>query len=101
MGLLGGALVCLLVISTTLAEGSFRITALQQGNTALAQRQQELAQQVAEEGSPSVIEKRASQLGMVPLGELRFIDLKSGRIEEYTAGQQGVPAVPAVPGYSP
>ena len=35
VGLLGGALVSLLVISTTLAQGSFRITSLQQQNAEL------------------------------------------------------------------
>jgi hypothetical protein len=93
--------VCLLVISTTLAQGSFQITALQQGNAALAQQQQELAQQVAQDEAPGTIEQRARQLGMVPLGELRFINLTSGRVDAYTAGSAGARAAAAVPGYSP
>src|SRR5436853_6128309 len=36
VGLLGGALVSLLVISTTLAQGSFRVTSLQEQNAQLA-----------------------------------------------------------------
>src|SRR5271170_6197401 len=42
LGLLGGGLVCLLVINTTLAAGSFRISALQQGNAQASQRVEEL-----------------------------------------------------------
>src|SRR5256714_198522 len=38
VGLLGGALVSLLVISTTLAQGSFRVTSLQEQNADLARQ---------------------------------------------------------------
>ena len=54
IGLLAGGLVCLLVINTTLAAAAFRITALQNGNAALAQQKQELQQKVAEEKSAAL-----------------------------------------------
>ena len=57
--LLGGGLVCLLVINTTLAAASYRINNLQQSNAQAAQRVQELQQQVATEESPGSIEQRA------------------------------------------
>lgn len=79
-GLLGGALVSLLVISTTLAEGSFRITSLQQSNNALARERQELTGQVAQERSTGTIAQRAWSLGMRPVGQLRFIDLKTSKV---------------------
>ena len=53
--LLGGGLICLLVINTILATGSYQITSLQQAQTARAQQVQVLKQQVAEESAPSVI----------------------------------------------
>ena len=74
-GLLGGALVSTLVISTTLAAGSFEITKLQQSNDALARQRQQLQEQVAAAQSARVIEQRAYQLGMRPVGVLRFINL--------------------------
>ncbi|MBV9857671.1 MAG: hypothetical protein JOY82_24635 [Streptosporangiaceae bacterium] len=98
-GLLGGALICALVISTTLAEGSFRITSLQSQNSALARQRQELQEQVASAQSAGVIEQRAYQLGMRPAGELRFLNLKTGKTE--TDAGSGATALIHVPGYTP
>lgn len=98
-GLLGGALVCALVISTTLAEGSFRITRLQQANTELAKQRQLLAEQVAAAQSAQVIQSRARQLGMAPVGEMRFLNLRTGTIA--TDAGRGSVADIHVPGYTP
>lgn len=98
LGLLGGGLVCLLVINTTLAAASFRISDLQKGNVELAQQQQDLQQQVASEESPSTIEQRAYQLGMRPQSVLNMVDLKTGRRYTSPAGAAGAAAVP---GYGP
>jgi hypothetical protein len=98
LGLLGGGLVCLLVINTTLAAASFRISDLQRGNVELAQQQQDLQQQVASEESPSTIEQRAFQLGMRPQSVLNMVDLKTGRRYTSPAGAAGAAAVP---GYGP
>jgi hypothetical protein len=99
VGLLGGALVSLLIISTTLAQGSFRITNLQQQNTNLARQEQLLTEQVAQASSPAEIAQEAEQLGMRQDPNLRFIDLKTGKI---VSGQVS-PADAAidVPGYTP
>jgi len=97
--LLGGALVSALVISTTLAAGSFEITKLQQANSSLATQRQRLQEAVAAAQSAQVIEQRALQLGMRPVGELRFLDLKTGKIET-DAGSGAVAAI-HVPGYTP
>jgi hypothetical protein len=99
VGLLGGALVTLLVISTTLAEGSFRITNLQQQNANLARQEQVLSEAVAQAQSPQQIAKEAEQLGMRQDPVLKFIDLKTGKI---VTGK--VPKSDAdinVPGYTP
>jgi len=80
-GLLGGALLCALVISTTLAEGSFQITQLQQQDSNLAKEQQSLEAQVATARSPQVIEQEAYQLGMRTPGTLRFLDLRDGKVK--------------------
>jgi hypothetical protein len=96
--LLGGGLICLLVINTILATGSYQITRLQQAQAARAQQVQALKQQVAEDSAPSVIAKRARQLGMVEPPLTRFLDLNSGKIIRQPVTQ---PGVPVVPGWTP
>jgi hypothetical protein len=96
--LLGGGLICLLVINTILATGSYQITSLQQAQAARAQQVAALKQQVAEDSAPSVIAKRARQLGMVDPPLTKFLNLKTGRIIHQPATE---PGVPAVPGYTP
>jgi hypothetical protein len=96
--LLAGGLICLLVINTILATGSYQITRLQQAQTVRAEQVQALKQQVAEESAPSVIAKRARQLGMVEPPLTRFLNLNTGRIIRQPATERGVFAVP---GYTP
>jgi len=98
IGLLAGGLVCLLVINTTLAAAAFRITALQNGNAALAQQKQELRQKVAEEKSASSLERRARALGMRPQARPNFINLRTGKIFR---SPHKLPGVPSAPGYAP
>jgi hypothetical protein len=97
--LLGGALVCTLLISTTLAAGSYQITKLQQSVDALARQRQTLQEQVAQAQSAQVIEQQAEALGMREPGELRFFDLKTGKVET-DAGSGAVQAI-NVPGFTP
>ena len=95
--LLGGALISALVISTTLAQGSFQISKLQQSNNELARQRQILQENVAAAQSAQVIQARALQLGMRPAGELRFLNLKTGTVQT-DAGSGAVAAV-NVPGF--
>jgi uncharacterized protein HemX len=99
VGLLGGALVSLLVISTTLAEGSYRITSLQQQNANLARQEQLLTQQVAQASSPSQIAQEAEELGMQPNPNLQFINLKTGQVVKGKVSQADEEI--NVPGYTP
>jgi hypothetical protein len=99
VGLLGGALVSLLVISTTLAQGSFRITSLQQQNTSLARQEQLLTQQVAQASGPAQIAQEAEQLGMRQDPNLRFINLKTKKIVSGKVSKAD--AEINVPGYYP
>jgi hypothetical protein len=99
VGLLGGALVSLLVISTTLAQGAFQITNLQQENANLARQEQTLTNQVAQEGSPAVIAKEAEQFGMRQNPNLRFVDTKTGKIVSGKVSKAD--AEINVPGYNP
>jgi hypothetical protein len=99
VGLLGGALVSLLVISTTLAQGAFQITNLQQQNADLARQQQTLTNEVAQAGNPAAIASEASQLGMRQNPNLKFIDTKTGKI--VTGKVSKADAAINVPGYNP
>jgi hypothetical protein len=99
VGLLGGALVCLLFISTTLAEGSYRITSLQQQNANLAKQEQLLTQQVAQDSSPAQIAQEAEAFGMRPNPNLQFINLKTGKVVKGTVSKADSEI--NVPGYTP
>ena len=96
-GLLGGALVSALVISTTLAAGSFEISKLQNSTIGQDRQLQSLQEQVAQAQSAQQIATRATQLGMRPVGELRFVDLKTGKLT--TDGTNWARYVPQ--GYTP
>jgi cell division protein FtsB len=98
VALLGGGLLCLLMVNTILAAGAFKITALQRDNVALAQRDQALEAQIAAEEAPSALAQRARALGMVAPPLTHFLDLKTGRI---ISQPRRVPGVPTVPGYTP
>ena len=98
-GLLGGALICALVISTTLAAGSYQISRLQQANEALARQRQVLQDQVATAQSAQSIQQLALGLGMRPAAKLRFLNLKTGKIQ--TDAGTGANADIRVPGYNP
>ena len=91
LGLLGGGLVCLLVINTMLAAGAYQINSLQQTETTQAQQVQVLQQQVAADSAPSVIARRARQLGMVAPPLTNFLNLRTGRIISQPTTQPGVP----------
>ena len=97
-GLLGGALVCALVISTTLAEGSFQITKLQNSTSAMTRQKQVLQEQVAQQQSPQVIAQEAARLGLQRPQALLFFDLKTGKTSNDGPTWPG--AVNA-PGYAP
>jgi hypothetical protein len=87
VGLLGGGLVCLLVLNTILASGAFQLTSLQQADTGLAQREETLQQQIAQEESPGAIATEARKLGMVPVKQPRFVNLQAGRVDGPSAGK--------------
>jgi hypothetical protein len=99
VGLLGGALVSLLVISTTLAQGAFRVTSLQEQNANLAREQQTLTNEVAQAGNPAVIAQKAEQLGMRANPHLGFIDPKTGKI--IVGKPSRAEAAINVPGFTP
>ncbi len=77
--LLGGGLICLLVVNTTLGATSFRISQLQSTGAALATQEQTLQQQIAAEQSPAQIATRAYDLGMRAQTNTNILDLATHR----------------------
>jgi cell division protein FtsB len=101
LGLLGGGLICLLVVNTTLSTAQFQISNLQQGNARLAQQEQTLQQQIATDEAPATIEHRAYQLGMREQRLLNFINARTGRIYREPRKLRDEPNAIAVPGFTP
>jgi uncharacterized protein HemX len=98
--LLGGGLICLLVINTTLGAKSFRISQLQSANASLTSQEQALQQQIAAERSPAQIARRAYQLGMRTEPNANILDLRTHRIDKLPAQPDAVvplggPALPS------
>jgi Na+-transporting NADH:ubiquinone oxidoreductase subunit NqrC len=92
-------MVSLLVISTTLAQGAFQITSLQQQNANLTRQEQTLNNAVAQAANPAVIAQEAEQFGMRQDPNLGFIDLKTGKVVSGTVSKSD--AEINVPGYTP
>jgi hypothetical protein len=79
LGLLGGGLVCLLVVNTTLGATSFQLSQLQHLNAKLSLQQQTLEAKLQNEQAPGEIAQRAYQLGMRAETNATILDLRSGR----------------------
>jgi hypothetical protein len=94
LGLLGGGMVCLLVVNTTLAANSIEIRTLQQQNANVSEQVQELQQQVATARTATAIQAEARKLGMRLDPHLVFLNLHSKRIEAQP-GNRAMPAGPA------
>jgi hypothetical protein len=97
LGLLGGGLVCLLVINTTLGSASYKINNLQQGNTTMSQEVQALQNQVATEQAPATIARKARKLGLRQEQVLTYLNASTGRISR----QPILRNVPPAPGFTP
>ncbi|MEP6525991.1 MAG: hypothetical protein ABJA86_02415 [Nocardioidaceae bacterium] len=108
---LGGGLVGLLVLNTSLQQGAFYEASLQGQQNGLATKQEDLRLKVAALRDPQRLAREAQSLGMVPNTNPAFIDLGDGSVlgdpRPATAGTgpqltvptgHGVPDAPANPG---
>jgi hypothetical protein len=86
LALLGGGLICLLVINTTLGAASFEIDHLQQSATARTLQEQQLQEQLASEQNLTTIEREACALGMRPQQRLEFLNLHTRRMYASPSG---------------
>ncbi|GAA1843732.1 hypothetical protein GCM10009736_06980 [Actinomadura bangladeshensis] len=106
IGLLGGALVSLLLLNTVLAKDAFTLTRLQQSNKQLQQQRQALEEENAREGSPAGLSRKAKALGMKEAEDPAFFDTETGRasggkirpVPHAAAASAGAAGVVGVPG---
>ncbi|MFD8935662.1 hypothetical protein ACFV0R_10425 [Streptomyces sp. NPDC059578] len=85
--LLGGGLITLLMLNSSLNEGSFRLSELKRETTELTDEEQALQRDVDAYSKPGALLRRARELGMVPGGNPAFLE-PDGRV-------RGVPGEPA------
>lgn len=79
-GILALALLVMLVINTSLAQGSFTVQELRGERQALQEQEQALLEEVAAASAPIALEYRARELGMVPSLTPVFIGVPDGRV---------------------
>ncbi|MFI9200797.1 septum formation initiator family protein [Streptomyces sp. NPDC053048] len=72
--LLGSGLISLLLLNSSLNQGSFELSRLQRKTTELTDEQQALQQEVDQLAAPDALERRARDLGMVPGGSPAFLN---------------------------
>ncbi|MYT70557.1 MULTISPECIES: septum formation initiator family protein [unclassified Streptomyces] len=72
--LLGGGLITLLMLNSSLNEGSFKLTKLRKQTTELTDDEQELQREVDSYSAPDALQRRARELGMVPGGDPAFLN---------------------------
>ncbi|WJV49317.1 septum formation initiator family protein [Streptomyces flavofungini] len=71
--LLGGGLITLLILNSSLNQGSFQLTKLKKETQELTDEEQELQKDVDEYAAPDALQRRARELGMVPGGDPAFL----------------------------
>ncbi|MFD5744227.1 hypothetical protein ACFXJM_22445 [Streptomyces massasporeus] len=72
--LLGGGLICLLVLNSALSEGAFKLDDLRSGTKNLTDEEQALQRDIDAYSAPDALQHRARELGMVPGGDPAFLD---------------------------
>jgi hypothetical protein len=95
IALLTLSLIGLLMLNISLSRGSYEVHALQQRAAQLAEREQELGEQLAGRAAPAQLSQQARELGMVPGTAPAFIRLSDGAVLGSPTPATEVPA-PAV-----
>ncbi|MEX2981969.1 septum formation initiator family protein [Streptomyces sp. C36] len=72
--LLSSGLISLLLLNSSLNQGSFELSRLQRKTTELTDEQQALQQDVDRLAAPDALERRARDLGMIPGGSPAFLN---------------------------
>ncbi|AZM52766.1 hypothetical protein DMA15_09275 [Streptomyces sp. WAC 01529] len=72
--LLGGGLITLLILNSSLNEGSFQVSELKRETKDLTEEEQQLQRDVDGYAAPDALQRRADELGMVPGGDPAFLN---------------------------
>lgn len=80
VGIIVIALALKLVVSIGLADGSYRITSLQQQQKQIARQSQTVSEEISALESPQNLAEQAESLGMRPSTQVTFLSLSDGRV---------------------
>ncbi|MEU1945850.1 septum formation initiator family protein [Streptomyces sp. NPDC059474] len=95
--LLGSGLIALLLLNSSLNQGSFELSRLEKQTGELTDERQALQQDVDQLSAPAELERRARELGMVPGGSPAFLN-PDGSVSGVPAPASGQPSVLGAPG---
>nr|WP_055556412.1 septum formation initiator family protein [Streptomyces sp. NBRC 110028] len=98
--LLGSGLIALLLLNSSLNQGSFELSNLEKQTGELSDERQSLQQEVDQLSAPGALEQRARELGMVPGGSPAFLN-PDGTVAGVPAPATGQPSVAHAPGPLP
>ncbi|GAA2316054.1 septum formation initiator family protein [Streptomyces violaceusniger] len=90
--LLGSGLIALLLLNSSLNQGSFELSRLEKQTKELTDERQALQQDVDKLSAPGELERRARELGMVPGGNPAFLN-PDGSVSGVPAPATGQPSV--------
>lgn len=79
VSMLVAGLVAVLLLNVALAQDSYRLHQLKKDTSKLAEQRRSLQEQVAMESAPAALARKAEAQGMVPAGELAYLDLAKDR----------------------
>lgn len=94
--LLGSGLIALLLLNSSLNQGSFELSRLEKQTTELSDERQALQQEVDRLSAPDALERQARRLGMVPGGSPAFLN-PDGSLSGVPGSESGAPSVYRAP----
>ncbi|EKA62154.1 hypothetical protein ACWDHH_04885 [Janibacter hoylei] len=80
VALLLAGLAAVLGLNTSMAQDSFKVSALEARSASLADTEDSLAQSINAKSAPQNLATRADELGMVPAQSAAFIDVDQGKV---------------------
>lgn len=80
VALLLAGLAAVLGFNTSMAQDSFKVSALESRSATLADNEDALAQSINSKAAPQRLAVRADELGMVPASSAAFIDIDKGKV---------------------
>ena len=95
--IIAATLTAMLVLNIQMSSTSYELTRLEARSQRLTEQQQALAERNEQLGTPQELDRRAREIGMVPMQEPAYIDLATGTV----IGGSGADASEAAPAADP